>query len=114
MTPIKHEEIYDLVCKPGFETLGLRLESIEGKIDIIDEKLENYNLRIDRLEQKATFQAKMMWIVVTCVIGSVVNQLFDLTGKFHSNEDRSVKTKVVSPVKVETTETMCVYKNLPF
>lgn len=74
---MEHSEIFDLICKPAFETTNTKLTNIERKVDEVKCQLNEFNIRVDRLEQRAATQTKIIWILAGCMISGFASLIFD-------------------------------------
>lgn len=77
---IKHEtDIYEMICRPGFEEMKKRLEQIERKIDIVNEKMDDHNTKhvrsISVLETKVKYQSWFIGVIITLLVSSIVAQV---------------------------------------
>ncbi|NQU76016.1 MAG: hypothetical protein HQ546_06880 [Planctomycetes bacterium] len=66
------------MCGDRYETTyKVEFKAIHEKLNHIDEALRGngkpgVNIRLDRLERVAAVQARMIWVVLTAVVGLVV------------------------------------------
>lgn len=74
---MEHSEIFDLICKPAFEQANTKLTNIERKVDEVKSQLNDFNIRVDRLEQRAATQTKIIWILAGCMLSGFASLIFD-------------------------------------
>lgn len=70
---MEHDELFETLCKPAFDRIGIALERLDESIR--GNGRPGMVTRLDRLEVAESKRSKLLWVIVTIVTGTLVTTL---------------------------------------
>ena len=67
-------ETYEVICNPRFDKIEEKLEHMD---DGIQKVIQDHEIRLDRIEQKANTICRLFWIILVAVVSHITMEVTD-------------------------------------